>query len=211
VYPITILCLIYIVRVLFGKAAGKLSGRRTFVFPALAIVLLFGFGVEQKNAWSSFPPEIQGEFDIARADRVKGEFIQGLFSSLPRLPSVGVIATGGIKYANAGEIVDLVGLNNTVMAHNHGNRVGYKGHAAFEVDTFFKLKPEIVLPFTVDASWQYDEQKLKERWENRLAFKGLFDEPRFLALYQYAKVCNSSQAGSGLPWLAGIAGTFWKA
>jgi arabinofuranosyltransferase len=195
VYPITLLCLIYIVRVLFGKTAGKLSGLRTFVFPALAIVLLYGFGVEQKNAWSSFPTEIQGEFDIARSDRIKGDFIQGLFSSLPRLPSVGVIAAGGIKYAYAGEIVDLVGLNNTVMAHNHGNRVGYKGHAAFEVETFFKLKPEIVLPFMVDESWQYDEQKLKERWENRLAFKGLFDEPRFLTIYQYAKICKSSQAG----------------
>lgn len=200
VYPITILCLIYFVRVLLGKAAGiwmvpgKLSGLRTYVFTGLAIVLLFGFGAEETNAWSSFPTEIQGEFDIARSDRIKGDFIQGLFSPLPRLPSVGVIAAGGIKYAYAGEIADLVGLNNTVMAHNHGDRIGYKGHAAFEMETFFKLKPEVVLPFTVDGNWQYDEQKLRERWENRLAFKGLFDEPRFLALYQYAKVCKSSQA-----------------
>ena len=47
----------------------------------------------------------------------------------------------------------------------------------------------------VDGDWQHSKKDLKENWENKLAFKGLYDEPRFLALYQYAKVCKAAPAG----------------
>jgi hypothetical protein len=54
------------------------------------------------------------------------------------------------------------------------------------------LQPEILMPFMVNDSWQYSEKELKENWENKLAFNGLYDEPRFLDLYQYAKVGDAA-------------------
>jgi hypothetical protein len=108
---------------------------------------------------------------------------------------VGVIAAGGFKYSYSGEVVDLVGLNNSIMAHNHGDRIGYNGHSAFELGTFYKLQPEAISPLTVNDRWRYSESELKDSWDNQLAFKDLFDQPRFLASYQYAKICKTSLAG----------------
>ena len=113
-----------------------------------------------------------------------------------------MIASGGIKYSYNGEIIDLFGLNNTVMAHNHGERIGYKNHAAFEVKTFFQLEPDIVWPIHVDNSWRYSEQELRDRWENTLGFKGLFNDPRFLELYEYAKVSQKSNQKTGIALVA---------
>jgi len=204
VYPITVLCLIYFLRTVLPYLTGRArqmeipSGVRTFAFPALALILLFGFGKSQQAAWSQFLPEIKGEFEIASYERENGAFIRDQFSSLPRLPSLGVIAAGGIKVSYPGEVIDLAGLNNTLMAHNHGDRMGYKGHAAFEKSTFYELQPQILLPFIVDDSWRYSETELKNRWENTLAFKGLYNEPQFLGKYQYAKVCKAAQTGCRL-------------
>jgi hypothetical protein len=208
VFPITVLCLIYFMRDILPALAGggmpeRLpSGVRRVVLTGLALVVLLGFGTSQAQAWSVFPPEMQTEFNLANYKRINGTFMQDLFSPLPRLPSVGVIAAGGIKYTYDGEVVDLVGLNNTRMAHNHGTRVGYQGHAAFEADTFYQLQPEILMPFMVNDRWQYREKDLQEKWENKLAFKGLYDEPRFLDLYQYAEVCRTTSAGCKLALVA---------
>lgn len=205
VFPISVLCLIYFISEILPGMAGRLTDAgmsthvRTILLPVLALLLTSGVVVAQVNAWSRFPPEIRPEFDVAEYERRNGAFIQDLFSSLPRLPSVGVIASGGIKVAYPGEIVDLLGLNNTTMAHNHGDRVGYKGHAAFEVETFFELQPEIVWPIHVNDRWQYNEAELQDRWENTLGFKGLFNDPHFLASYRYAKV---SRPGNGLALVA---------
>ena len=103
--------------------------------------------------------------------------------------SIGVIASGGIKYSYEGEIVDLLGLNNTVMAHNQGDRTGHKNHAAFEIETFYQLQPDIVWPLLVNENnWEYSEIELKGRWENTSAFKGLFNDSLFLEKYSYANV-----------------------
>ena len=199
VYPITLLCLVHFARQVFPDMAAGLAGRKTLprlrplLFPALVLLLSYGFVVSQAKAWSSFPPEIKAEFSVAEYERRNGAFIQDLFSSLPRLPSMGVIAAGGIKLSYDGEIVDLMGLNNTVMAHNQGDRVGHRGHAAFEVETFFELQPQIVWPIQVNEQWRYSEADLRDRWENTLGFKGLFNDPRFLAAYTYAKVHRISQ------------------
>jgi arabinofuranosyltransferase len=208
VYPILILSLIYFVRKILPELAGSLmyvnipSRVRAIFIPGLALLLTYGFVMSQGKAWSRFPPEMEAEFNVAKYERRNGAFIQDLFSSLPSLPSIGVIASGGIKHSYGGEIVDLLGLNNTVMAHNHGDRIGYKGHAAFEIGTFFELQPEIVWPIHVNGEWQYNESELKARWENMLGFKGLFNDPRFLASYEYAKVYKVSQSEAEMALVA---------
>ncbi|HSJ87662.1 MAG TPA: hypothetical protein VK909_10670 [Anaerolineales bacterium] len=208
IYPITILSSIFTVQSIFSELSRNLRlvsrspGYRTGLASIVALSLIVGFVLSQNHAWSRFVSEIDAEFNVAKYERENGFFIEDLFSSLPQLPSIGVIASGGIKYSYNGEIIDLFGLNNTVMAHNHGERIGYKNHAAFEVKTFFQLEPDIVWPIHVDNSWRYSEQELRDRWENTLGFKGLFNDPRFLELYEYAKVSQKSNQKTGIALVA---------
>lgn len=197
VYPIMILCLFYFIRIQIPQFNGSRPAMKK-LSSALVVLLLTGFGISQYRAWSRFPSEMKSDYDIAHYERLNGAFIQNLFSSLPRLPSVGVIAAGGFKYSYSGEVVDLVGLNNSIMAHNHGDRMGYHGHSAFEIETFYQLQADAISPMTVNELWHYREEELKNSWDNQLAFKGLFDQPRFLAYYQYAKICKALPAGCEL-------------
>jgi hypothetical protein len=156
-------------------------------------VLSIAFFSFQIYMWNSTQSEINIEFSVADYGRKNGTFIQRLFSPFPKLPSLGVVNSGGIKYAYDGEIIDLMGLNNTLMAHNHGDRKGIKNHAAFDIETFYQLQPDILWPATVIVkNWQYSESEIKQSWENREGFKGLFDEARFLERYSYAKVTGKT-------------------
>jgi len=200
IYPIEILCLLYFAdRVMpeFLKSRGQ-SGTFTGRTPAfrfsLALALLL-FGLSQLQMWNSIKSEIDVEFSAANYGRKNGMFIQELFSSLPELPSLGVVTSGGIKYSYDGTVVDLMGLNNALMAHNDGDRRGVKNHAAFDIPTFYVLHPDVVWPLTLDATkWQYSELKLKESWENKDGLKGLFDESHFLELYTYAQVSSKTES-----------------
>ena len=84
-------------------------------------------------------------FGVADEGRQMGRSLQELFGEYDHLPSVGVIAAGGIKYTYPGEVIDLFGLNNTRMGHSPGSREGLRSHTAFNSDVFFELSPEIVL------------------------------------------------------------------
>jgi arabinofuranosyltransferase len=215
-YPIMIFC----VMDLLSKAVNHIANHRLLLdwqarnrellLSSTILLIIPIFLTTQSRVWSQFVPELQEEFSVAQYERTNGIFIQDLFASLPELPSLGVIASGGIKYSYNGEIIDLLGLNNTVMAHNHGDRKGYKNHAAFEVKTFYQLQPDIVWPVRVDGNWQYNAQALKERWENTLSFKGLFDDSHFLELYEYAKVRKATPSENEMALVAWFKKDFLK-
>jgi hypothetical protein len=215
IYPIEILCLFYFIGYILPaylnrKETSKTDQLRINLFRlGPAVVLAFVFFLSQINMWSSIKSEISIEFEVADYGRKNGTFIQELFSPLPELPSLGVVTSGGIKYSYKGDIVDLMGLNNTIMAHNHGDRKGIKNHAAFDIQTFYQLQPDIVWPRTViEKNWQYTDFEIKESWENKEGLKGLFDEPNFLDLYSYAKV--SSTLGNGYALVAWFKKDFLK-
>jgi len=164
-------------------------------------LLALVFVPSQVLTWSSVKSEISIEFEVADYGRKNGALTQQLFLALPKLPSLGVVTSGGIKYSYEGEVVDLMGLNNTIMAHNHGDRKGIKNHAAFDIPTFYKLQPDILWPRTViEKNWRYDESEIRQSWENREGLKGLFGQPEFLNLYTYAKV--RSRAASDYAFVA---------
>lgn len=204
IYPIELLCLLYFAnRILplyitpVEHQPGSIWKRRAFRL-SLVPVLFFGFFLMQASMWTnSIRSEMNVEFAMADYGRKSGAFIQELFIPLPELPSMGVVTSGGIKYSYDGEIVDLMGLNNTIMAHNPGDRTGIKNHAAFDIDTFHQLQPDIVWPVTIEEGrWQYSESEVKESWENRTGLKGLFDNHRFLELYTYAKVSKKTESNN---------------
>jgi arabinofuranosyltransferase len=205
IYPIEILCLFYFIGYILPaylnrNETSKPDQLRSNLFRlGPAVVLALVFFLSQIYMWSSIKSEIGIEFEVADYGRKNGTFIQELFTPLPELPSLGVVTSGGIKYSYKGDIVDLMGLNNTIMAHNHGDRKGIKNHAAFDIQTFYQLQPDIVWPRTViEKNWQYTEFEIKESWENKEGLKGLFDEPNFLDLYNYAKVSSTLDNGYAL-------------
>lgn len=202
VYPIEVLALLSFVHQLCYKrrqSAQRVPGIPRCFNVVILFILVLGLVQNQLSIWNSISSEIGVEFKVADYGRKSGAFIQQLFAPLAQLPSMGVVTSGGIKYSYSGNIIDLLGLNNTLMAHNHGSRVGQKDHAAFDIPTFHRLKPDIVCPLTVDETqWQYSERDLKESWENTIGLKGLYDDAQFQALYTYAKVDSKSAGKYGL-------------
>jgi hypothetical protein len=113
-----------------------------------AAVLGTWFVIAQVFDWTDAtgPTGLAREFEIAVLGRKEGRRIAELFTPGDRLPSVATITVGGLKYGYPGEIIDLMGLNNTRMAHNGGMRIGYRSHAAFEKRTFYDLHPTMLVP-----------------------------------------------------------------
>ncbi|MCX6060329.1 MAG: hypothetical protein NTW69_19560 [Chloroflexi bacterium] len=197
IHPILLLCLIYFVKsviplyvqINFNPSVPRWL-QHVFIFCGILLITSC-FVWYQTHAWISFKESsnIAGEFDIAVKGRDDGQFIREMFVGLPDLPSIGIIIAGGIKYTYPGEVIDLMGLNNLLMAHNNGNRIGVKNHASFEKETFYRLQPDIVVPELVfTEGWQYNERTLRQSWNNKKTLKGLYNDPRFLNLYVFAKI-----------------------
>ena len=129
------------------------------------------------------------EFKIAKDERAKGHFIRQLFATLPELPSIGVVAAGGMKYSYPGKIIDLMGLNNLLMAHNSGSRIGTKNHAAFEKATFYQLQPDILMPDMITVeSLPHKTSELHAPIPALTILKDCIVMPRFRTLYVYARI-----------------------
>jgi hypothetical protein len=200
IYPIEVLSLLVLLRRGLHEY-GALAERPRVTRPLnkylkLGVILALAISIFQNQyfLWNSIESEIGIEFKVADYGRKNGIFIQNMFTPVAKPPSLGVVTSGAIKYSYEGEVIDLMGLNNTTMAHNQGNRVGVKDHAAFEVSTFYQLQPDLVWPLTVASDqWQYSQIEIKESWENTDGLKGLFNEPRFQDLYTYAKVSSRSE------------------
>ena len=137
------------------------------------------------------------EFDIAANGRHRGKQANVLFEALQSRPSIGTITVGGLKYAYEGDVVDLMGLNNTRIAHNGGSRVGLRSHAAFEKRTFYELRPTMVVPlvqFSEGVS-SMDAKNSMSSAMTAIILKGLLDDPEFRRKYQVAEVKKATPGG----------------
>jgi hypothetical protein len=130
------------------------------------------------------------EFDIARIGRMRGNEANLLFDDLETRPSIATITVGGLKYRYGGDVVDLMGLNNTRMAHNGGDRIGVRSHAAFDKATFFALSPTMVVPLVQfsDGLSAIDAKNSPSGAMVALILKGLLQDPKFRKKYQVAEV-----------------------
>lgn len=122
----------------------KLSYLRVILL-VIAVLIL---GQNNKLSWYSAiesPTPIKHEFGIANYGMSQGTILNTLFSSrLTGYPSIGVVTAGGVSRTYEGSIYDLMGLNNHQMAHNQGQRIGVKNHAAFEKETFYTMPINIL-------------------------------------------------------------------
>ncbi len=126
---------------------------KTIVLTALFVFAFFiGWKKWGNNPiWNGVSP-IRHEFSIAETGRQNGFLLSKMFSKSFEKPLLGVIAAGGISRTYQGKIVDLMGLNNTAIAHHPGKRIGVKNHAAFEPDLFDSLHIQL-MPFSPDPFW----------------------------------------------------------
>ena len=197
VYPLLLLALLNFARFIVPAYVSVASDNaiphnlRLVGAAAMIAVLL----TVQLVDWTQFDSRgLQAEFDIAEAGRQQGHRINLLFENVHPLPDIGTISVGGFKYAYDGYVIDLMGLNNTKMAHNGGDRVGLRSHAAFERRTFYELKPTIVMPLV-----QYSlELRMADQRVSfvDIALKGVLQEKHFRDVYRLAEVRKTTPGGS---------------
>lgn len=85
------------------------------------------------------------EFVIAEQGRATGNLLNSWFEA-EKKPVIGVITAGGIALSYQGEIYDLIGLNETTIAHDGGLRKGFKNHASINPVLVADKSPELLFP-----------------------------------------------------------------
>lgn len=190
----------------FASVASAFVTRRTLSAALAAGISCLALGV-RASSWPAFLASNQSgapaldlalavgsEFWIAKVDREHGRGLSRVFDGA--LPRIGYAAAGGIAVGYQGSVVDLMGLNEPSLARTCAGRSGPKGHACFDVETFFQLAPEALLPRIVGvartgaACPHHLSVSRRSGWDY-LIFRGLFAHPRFLDEYAIATVRRS--------------------
>lgn len=164
----------------------------------LGIILLFLWGTQQ-NSWNQVGQfgYIKREFYVAEQWGMMGKFLTEFWNNLDEYPSVGTILAGGIKRSYEGEVVDLMGLNNTRMAHSPGKRAGIKNHAAFEKKTFYEMQPDIILPCLlpnvtcIQDGRNLSKEVLANRWV-KVSLKNIWEDTEFQKKYDFAQIIKNN-------------------
>lgn len=191
--PLLPLMLFVILSWLAGCLAGKSKGVK--IVSAIIAVPIVVFVPYNNLPRLLQPGGLRIEYDIAAHCRDLGNTLNRFFSQ-PELPSVGILAAGGFGFTYKGVMIDLLGLNNTRMAHALPDKVGWRDHASFDPATFLELRPDLMAPERVTeclGGYQvYREDEIT---------KGIFHTPPFQALYSAACITNRAQNVSLAAWV----------
>lgn len=124
----------------------SLEGRSMTKTALTASILALTLFLSKSNIFdftkNVYPPF--GEFELAKDGRAAADKFNDSFSDLPVYPSIGTMASGGAGYQYKGITIDLMGLNNTTMAHANTIKTGFRNHASFDKGAFWKLRPDIM-------------------------------------------------------------------
>jgi arabinofuranosyltransferase len=63
-----------------------------------------------------------------------------------------MIPAGAVALIYEGKIINLLGLNNTMLAHSNAEKKGLKSHSGFNKDIFYKLDLDLIIPSFVEDS-----------------------------------------------------------
>lgn len=136
---------------------------------------------------------MRASFALADQGRLWGSEMNRVFDGA--LPSIGIAAAGGVAYIYHGISYDLMGLNDTRMAHANKFKTGPKDHGSFNAGIFYHLKPDVLMPVPASQDTKIDLQAQKlvnydpQNFENQI-YKGLFQQSLFRSLYVLAAVSN---------------------
>jgi hypothetical protein len=151
-----------------------------------------------KNSQNLYGPvanyqfSISNEFHIAANERENGKNLSIIF--VDSLLTIGYGSAGGIAYAYKGNIIDMMGLNNTLMAHANNIKEGPEGHKSFDKETFYELAPEILMAQalktnSINLQRTNDYYTNPSMWDN-IIFKNIFNDSNFKDEYQLAEIIN---------------------
>jgi hypothetical protein len=91
---------------------------------------------------------LEHEFAQATRGLQTGEILNRIFPGEAK-PTVGVFPAGGIARTYNGNVIDLLGLNNTLVAHSGKGRYGIKNHASFSTKAFYQLSPDLFAVYLI--------------------------------------------------------------
>jgi hypothetical protein len=126
-----------------------------------------------------------------------GNMMNRFFKQNNRLPSVGVLSAGAFAYNYRGETIDILGLNNTRMAHaeksNNMNKV--KNHASFNKKVFYELQPDLFVMlqqaiFNTTDTIASKKISIDTTGIFSLVFKNIHLDADFKQQYRYCKIKN---------------------
>lgn len=137
------------------------------------------------------------EFSFAEANREESRLLNRMFNFQPK-PSIGRLWAGGYAYGYEGATVDLLGLNNTTMAHATREKVGLKNHAAFNKDAFYKIAPDLIgcvpLQDTTNYVMAENTPHFNQNFENNVLKRIFLDSP-FIRLYTPVIITEEGKRG----------------
>ena len=139
---------------------------------------------------------IKHEFSLAESGRIKSERLNTFFSYQDQgYPEIGVLTAGGTAYAYLGVTNDLLGFNNTKMAHFKppvSNSEGPKNHSGFKKEVFFEQLPDIF--FLSLEILENKDPRIQEPLFigefSREVFKSIEKDPQFEDMYEAVVISN---------------------
>lgn len=162
----------------------------------LFFLLFFSNMYNFRDTWENRSYPIREEWGTPVVGRSNSEKLNDFFKTNKKLPSQGVLAAGGTAYGYNGETIDLLGLNNTKMAHADKikDRSLPKNHASFNAAIFFELGPDLFWY----ANWKF--VKFDDLIPNEIIFvkndkksrilKNILLDNRFIKQYGFYRIEN---------------------
>jgi hypothetical protein len=173
--PIPALALIHL-------PAWPTAGPRGILLGFLAVATAIAMDIMQLPATETLAG-LGYEFRIAERGLETGNLLNHAFPGSSK-PTIGVVMAGGIAVTYGGYAVDLLGLNNTRIAHANQGLYGLKNHAAFHRPTFYALLPDLLFPRPLTDIRQAATADCTRIWAfEDLVTHSVMWEPEFAAVY----------------------------
>jgi hypothetical protein len=195
--PLIILLLIKCLEIYYPKIS-----KTTFLM--VSILIFFSCSYNLRDVYFHKNPPLKLEWDIAIAGRDASSRLNGLFSDAHKYPSQGVLSAGGRAFTYKGYTIDLLGLNNTKMAHADKvkDKNLTKNHASFNVDVFFDLNPDLfwhnACRFVNTSEPISIEIKFDTNWWISKVFKNIHLDHRFKERYGFYRITNKKNSSQSL-------------
>lgn len=146
-----------------------------------------------------FESPMKHEFNIAINGRNIGNGMNKFFKENGYYPSLGVTGAGGIGLTYNGFVNDVLGLNNSEMAHSPKNKSGdfkLKNHASFNKEIFYKQAPELfIMPRIISDTTNFEiwdhKQNVDDEWLSKV-LKHVYKDAKFRKLYQPVFIVKKS-------------------
>jgi hypothetical protein len=175
----------------------SISGSILRAFVLLAFIYLMNMPKYLINVEKTpYKVSLLNDFSFASEYKKESLKLNNFFDFDPK-PSIGRIWAGAYAFAYNGPTVDLMGLNNTIMAHAEAKKVGLKNHAAFNKEAFYKLSPDFLNGTVVKDTSKFSLPENSADFVNGFeysVFKGIYKDQRFIQSYTPAIISRAGDS-----------------